>query len=308
MNNEEVFANSPASTGYSVWHRWTPGHEAEASFCATVFAQGAEMASEFEGRAYAKGAEDVVEELRREFIDETIEFLNALDVALDAARHGRRTAPEVIADIHRVALSLRGQAVNVGFRLLGTLAHRLEDYLANARNELSVRAIDDLQAFVDLMMEVVTGKIPMEADPSEVVRRLPAKLVNFNLAEIEIRNIEVMLVMLHGAQTHYVERELQQCGYRVSICSNTFDALALAVRTKPELIIVSAVMPELSGIDAVVALASMPSTRNIPTALITSLDADDELLKLVPKRVPVIRKGPSFGDDLFRTLDNLFLI
>ncbi|MEO5373088.1 MAG: Hpt domain-containing protein [Alphaproteobacteria bacterium] len=266
------------------------------------------MTGEFEGRVFAKGAERIVEEMRQEFVDEATEFLQALDVALDATRHGRKPAAEVIADIHRVALTLRGQSVSMGFRLIGTVAHRLEDYLANARGELSPRATDDLQAFVDVMLEVISGRIPADADPSEVVRRLPAKLVSFNLAEIEVRNIEVMLVMLHGAQTHFVERELQQCGYRVSICSNTFDAVALAVRTKPDLIIVSAMMPELSGIDVAIALASMPSTRNIPTALITSLDADDEQLKLLPRKVPVIRKGPTFGDDLFKTLDSLFLI
>jgi hypothetical protein len=52
----------------------------------------------------------------------------------------------------------------------------------------------------------------------------------------------------------------------------------------------------------------MPGTRNIPTALITSLPPEDEYLKLVPKKVPIIRKGPSFGDDLAQALAELFLI
>ncbi|KAF0141587.1 MAG: CheY-like receiver [Rhodospirillaceae bacterium] len=67
-------------------------------------------------------------------------------------------------------------------------------------------------------------------------------------------------------------------------------------------------IPELSGIDLAIALATMPATRNIPTAVITSLSADDAYLQFLPPHVPVIFKGLSSGDDLYRTLDNLFLI
>lgn len=264
--------------------------------------------AEFEGRQFSRGSEEVVEELRREFLDETEESLRSLDVALDAARHGRKPMAELIADVRRVALPLRGQAANFGVRLLGTVAHRLEDYLSNARSQISIDAVDDLQVFVDILLDITTGRVGGDVDPADIVRRLPAKPYSFDVRDIEVRNIEVMLVMLHSAQTHYVERELQQCGYRVTLCANAFDALPLAVRTKPDLIIISAVMPELSGIDLAVAFSSMPATRNIPTALITSLDKDDEQLKFLPLRMPVIFKGPSFGDDLYRTLDSLFLI
>ncbi|KAF0115697.1 MAG: CheY-like receiver [Rhodospirillaceae bacterium] len=165
-----------------------------------------------------------------------------------------------------------------------------------------------MQVFIDTLLDIRSGKILWDTEAGDVVRKLPAKPISFDPTTIEIRNIEVLLVMLHSAQTHYVERELQQCGYRVSICSHPFEALPLAVRTRPDLVIISAMMPELSGIDLAIALAAMPATRNISTAIITSLSADDEYLKFLPRQVPVIFKGPSFGDDLYRTLDRLFLI
>jgi len=117
-----------------------------------------------------------------------------------------------------------------------------------------------------------------------------------------------MLVMLHGTATNFVRRELQQCGYRVTTVSTVFEAFQLIVQTKPEFIIISAIMPELDGIDLTVGLSAMAATRNIPLALITSLDADNDRFSRLPKNVPIIRKGPSFGDDLFEALDNLFLI
>ena len=77
---------------------------------------------------------------------------------------------------------------------------------------------------------------------------------------------------------------------------------------KPDLIVLSALMPHLDGIDLAIGLAAMPSTRNTPIAVITSLDPDDERLALLPKKIPVVHKGATFGDDLFKALDSLFLI
>ena len=54
--------------------------------------------------------------------------------------------------------------------------------------------------------------------------------------------------MHHGAATHFVEREMQECGYRISTCTSTLDALPLIIRTKPDLVIISAMMPELSAL------------------------------------------------------------
>ena len=255
---------------------------------------------------YAGGAEEVVEGLRREFFDEAAESLRDLDVSLDAARHGHKPAHDLIAEVHRVAIPLYGQANTYGARLIGTVARRMEDYLAHV-GELTARTFEDLQVFVDTLVDLVEGRTPLDADPAEAVRRLPAKR-GLDMEDIEVRDVEVMLVMLHGTATRFVEREMQQCGYRITTVTSTFEALPVIVRTKPDMVIISAVMPDLGGIDMAIALAAMPATRNIPMALITSLDADDEYLKLLPDSVPVIHKSPTFGDDLAEALSRLFMI
>lgn len=255
---------------------------------------------------------EVAEQLRMEFIDETNEILQSLDVTLDAGRNGHVSHGDIVTAFRRAALVLRGQAANFGFGSLSTLAHRMNEYLEAAPLPLPPRTWDDLQSFLDLMAGPLNGTQTGEGntpdtDASELVRRLPRKL-GFDLGDIQVRNVEVMLVMTPGAQTHFVERELQQCGYRVSVVSDTFLAFAMVTQIKPDLVIVSAMMPGLEGIDLAIGLASMPSTRNIPMAVITSLDPTDDRLKLLPRKVPILQKGPSFGDDLFRALDNLFLI
>jgi len=254
-----------------------------------------------------KAAGEVIDELRQEFVDEAVETLQALDLSLEEGRHGRKTGAQVVDDFRRAAVRLRGPAGNFGLRALATIALRLEDYLANAPAVLPPRVWDDLQCFLDLMLPLAEGRQPEDVDPSALVRSLPHRL-GFELGDIQVRAVEVMLVMPHGAQTRYVERELQQCGYRVSVVSDTIEAFAHVVQTKPDLIVVSALMPHLDGIDLAIGLTSMPSTRNIPIAVITSLDEGDDRLSLLPKKVPVLHKGASFGDDLFKALDNLFLI
>lgn len=255
---------------------------------------------------HGRAPRDTIDQLRQEFVDEAVETLQSLDVGLDSTRHGRKEEPELVAEFRRAAVRLRGQAANLGLRALSTVCHRLYEYLSCAPDPLPPRACDDLQAFVDLMTAMAEGRKTADV-PAALVRALPRHL-GFELADIEIRNVEVMLVMPHGAQTHFVERELKQCGYRVSMVHDTLEAFPLVVQTMPDLIIVSAVMPHLDGIDLTIAINAMPATRNIPIAVITSLAPDDDRLRLLPKKVPVLHKGPTFGDDLFRALDNLFLI
>lgn len=255
---------------------------------------------------HGRSAQEVVEQLRLEFVDELTETLQSLDVEMDAARNGRCDMRKLVNDCRRAAVQFRGQAANFAMHRLATVAHRMEEYLANTPEVVPPRIWDDLTGYFDLMVRLAQGKAA-DADPAALVRALPAKL-GFDLGDIEIRNVEVLLVMPHGAQTRFVERELQQCGYRVSLMADSLRAFAMVVETKPDLVIISAMMPDLEGIDLAMALSAMPSTRNIPLAVITSLDKDDDILKLLPKRVPVLFKGASFADDLFKALDSLFLI
>lgn len=257
--------------------------------------------------AGAASSESVFSEMRREFLDELADGARELTLAIDEARKDGDHVPDVVRLGQRLALSMRAQAETLGLSPLSVVGLRMGDYLSEARNVAPSLVLDDMERFVELALDIGEGRIPPDTEQGPLVRKLPPKR-GFAPAEIEVRDVEVMLVMEPGAQTHFVERELQQCGYRTVQLGSTFEAIPLIVRTKPDMVIVSAVMPGLSGIDLTIGLSAMPETRNIPAALITSLDPESEILRLLPKRVPIIKKGASFGDDLFHALDNLFLI
>lgn len=255
---------------------------------------------------YAKGVGEIVDQLRIEFLDEVRETLRQLNFKLEDVRHEKIKIEEVVEDFQRATLGFKGQAHNYDMAPLATLAARAEDYLANVKT-FPPRTLDDLQIFVDRMTDFSEANDQDDIDISKLVRNLPAK-VKVEESILDIRNVEVLLVMHHGAATHFVEREMQECGYRISTCTSTLDAIPLIIRSKPDLVIISAMLPELSGIDLACGLTAMPATRNIPIALITSLDENDDYLKLLPERVPIIHKSASFGDDLADALSDLFLI
>ena len=255
---------------------------------------------------FAGGFEEVVSDLRREFLDELAEHTRGLQLKAEEVRRGCCPIEDIARDARRIAVSIQGNASNLGFPMIETVAQRMENFLADVKS-FPPRALEDIVKYAEILTDFVEGREVDEDETPHFVRSLPIKL-GFDENEIETRDVEIMLVMLHGTATRFVERELRQCGYRTNAVASTFEAIPQIIRTKPDLVVVSAFMPDLSGIDLAIALASMPATRNIPVAVITSLDPEDEYLGLLPAHVPVILKGPSFGDDLADALDRLFII
>ena len=66
------------------------------------------------------------------------------------------------------------------------------------------------------------------------------------------------------------------------------EAFSLIAQTKLDLIIISAMLPELDGIDLGIGLFSMSATHNIPFAQIASHEPDDERFALVPANISII--------------------
>ena len=242
---------------------------------------------------------EMIEYMRQDFLDGTGDKLATLDRAL--AEGGDLEA------LRYFAFETKGQARNFGMTLLGLVAARLEDYL-NAIDHIADWSVPGIRAFMDSMQNVINGGIADDADPSILVRGLPARPRVLGVDDNETLDVEVMLVMAHNAATGIVEREMQACGYRTTVVTSPFEAFEAAVRTRPDMVIVEAILPGLSGIDLATALATMPETRNTPVAVLTSLDDNDSNLNLLPKSVPVIHTGECFGDDLARAMSHQYLL
>ena len=65
-------------------------------------------------------------------------------------------------------------------------------------------------------------------------------------------------------------------GYNVVSAGDGEEALAVAVREKPDLILSDVMMPKISGFDMLDILRSTPETANIKVVMMTALSADDQ--------------------------------
>ena len=65
-------------------------------------------------------------------------------------------------------------------------------------------------------------------------------------------------------------------GYEVVSAGDGEEALAVAVREKPDLILSDVMMPKISGFDMLDILRSTPETANIKVIMMTALSADDQ--------------------------------
>lgn len=65
-------------------------------------------------------------------------------------------------------------------------------------------------------------------------------------------------------------------GYEVVTAGDGEEALAMAVREKPDLILSDVMMPKISGFDMLDILRSTPETAGIKVVMMTALSADDQ--------------------------------
>ena len=99
-----------------------------------------------------------------------------------------------------------------------------------------------------------------------------------------------------------VERELAECGYKVTRFANAWEGMQFSASTRPNLVITATVMDVIDGVNLARALAAKEPTQSIPVAIITSLDLDSRELERLPGSVTVVRYGADFSDELANML------
>lgn len=248
-----------------------------------------------------------VEIATREVLDSIEDRLLQIEAAIKDAGAGRLDRRTAVGVLRQHVHSVKGAAAGIGVTLLKVMAHRFEDYLA-AVDVLEGAAAEDAQRFCDRLGEAL--EIGTDAGPETIARhcrRLPAK-GSFDVADVEVRDIEIMIVMRDSAATHFVTRELAECGYRIINVWSSVDALVLAGQMRPDLVIVSNVMDEIGGIDFACALRAMPSTREIPVAVLTAETRKSASLADLPPDIPILSKSARFADDVTNVFSKLGLL
>ncbi len=244
--------------------------------------------------------EEVEAQYETEALDEARDVVNSLELRMQQIRGGTLSSEEAATLLAQDASNLRLKAKAINLPGLTPLSHRLDEYLSQAK-QITPKHLDDLQRFSDRISSILDGDALPPEEIAEVIRKLPHKST-FDVADVSVTDTEVTLIMPQLTAAKVVERELAACGYRVSTVLDPIEAFQIVLETRPDLIITTAVMPRLSGIDFACALASMPVTKQIPVAVLTSLEPNHPDLKALPMSVGIIRRGAQFGTDLADTL------
>lgn len=241
-------------------------------------------------------------QVESEYLEETQEILDEIDVIMEqylsGSEEGRRRFDQLLGKL--TGLNMTGKHTTQA--LLNVTMTRLISYLQNI-NKPTEGQRQDIGTFADTMRGIIDGSVKHEGwDFSEFVRSLPVPRP-MDLADIDHLDVEIMIVEARRTAARLFERELLACGYRVTTVANPLEALALAVKTKPDLVLSSAELDAISGIDLACALSAMPATKNIPFALLTSYAPDHPVLKDLPDSAAIMNKGVKFGDDLADVLE-----
>jgi Response regulator containing CheY-like receiver domain and AraC-type DNA-binding domain len=233
--------------------------------------------------------------LREEFLADARDRIEAMETALEGARCDRGEAP--LLGVRRDAHSLKGTGGAFGFPAISVIAHRLEDYLAPLA-ELSPRNTGDVQVFLDELRAILAaGHEPVPENLNAILRRLPAHPEPPEIT-VELRDVEVLLVVPSQPVRIALTRELWACGFRVSTARTVGEAIDLVLLAKPDLVITSVILPQADGIDLVRAVRTMAATTSVRTAILTSFGSKEPALRRLPADVPIIRLGPALSDDL----------
>ena len=91
--------------------------------------------------------------------------------------------------------------------------------------------------------------------------------------------IKIMVVEDDASLREIYSIRITAEGYDVVSACDGEEALAVAVREKPSLILSDIMMPKISGFDMLDILRSTPETANIKVVMMTALSADDQRLR-----------------------------
>ena len=235
-----------------------------------------------------------------DFKGEARDILSQLEILIQNMQSG---AFSMIDGMHIVAdnmRTLRLLSIDVGHSLMQLALERVDHYLSGL-HEVKENHLSDMEIFVYVLTDIMEGEIDPNVDQGEFVRSLPV-LRNIDVSELMHLNVEILLVESQKSVARLFERELLNSGYRVHIATRSFAALEWVVRTKPDFIVSSAVLDEMSGIDLALALKAIPSTTAIPFALLTSFRQGDKSLENLPEHVQLINKGKEFASDMAKAL------
>lgn len=247
-------------------------------------------------------ADELAQRDELEFHDEATQHIADMNRLLDEiAEKGPDAA--LLEEFRRHGHELQGAGRSFGYPVLSMIAHRLGGYLDDL-TDWQAKSQNDLQVFVDKLGEILERKTqPADDEIGGIIRALPSHInQSFSEKDVEIRNVEILLVTPARAVAKLLAQQIKACGFRVTTMADPVEALAMALRLRPDMVLTSQVMNGLNGVDLLRALNAIEVTEKIPGAVLTSQDLAAAAFGRLPKGTAIIRTGGNFADDFAKVV------
>ena len=249
---------------------------------------------------------------QEDFKDECQQKLETISTYLEETAETGTSPEGAFTHTMREVHSMKGMGSTFGFPAITVVAHRMEDFLTS-KGAIRAEDVQEIYVFVDALGEAVEiGNEFTQEKISEITRTLPLAYERAPLAtDVEAqqpKDIEVLSIMPKGVQQRLINQELAACGFRVSHIYASFKAIEIAVNTQPDLIVISALVDTISGLELARVLRAINTTKNTPIILMTSFDENDLPQSDVPPLTAIARKGERFAEDLSDCLITLGIV
>ena len=125
---------------------------------------------------------------------------------------------------------------------------------------------------------------------------LVSRLNHFNFRQKSNgRQTRVLIVDDESANREWLKNVLEPAGFRVTLATGGRQAIKLTRSSKPDLIMLDLLMPDVNGFDVVEALSSSPATRGIPIMVLTAKNLTEADISQLNGHVSTILKRGSTG-------------
>jgi chemotaxis protein histidine kinase CheA len=108
--------------------------------------------------AILQRAEKVVERIQSEYTEWADEDLGALEAALNRLQAGKDEQEEIVKDLYRLSLDIKGSGGSFGFLMMSEVAASLNDFL-DARPKLATLDIEVVASHVSALRAVYSESI-----------------------------------------------------------------------------------------------------------------------------------------------------
>lgn len=240
--------------------------------------------------------ESIVARYEQEFRVDCLEKLDGMDEAINGMVAGGEGFPAHLDNFLRLVHSIKGAGGTFGFPAISSIAHRLEDFVEALKDASS--HMGEIQAFIDSMRKIAESGF--NPDPDDCTRLLAAlPRANMSIGTVmPSREVNVLLVMPRDVQRKIIGQELSSCGFRISFVATGVGAISAALEEKPDIIVSSVVLADMTGNDLARAMDAIEATHGGHFILLSSSPVTNEQLKKLPDHIAIVHKGAGYAESL----------